>query len=74
MESTFVAVDEGLTEENRINRAGVFYRIGMRAYYYTVPLLFWLFGPLLLVGSTVVLVFFLFHLDRAPREDQDLTG
>ena len=58
----------------QINRAGVFYRIGMRAYYYTVPLLFWLFGPLLLVGSTVVLVFFLFHLDRARRQDQDLTG
>ena len=26
----------------QLNRAGIFYRIGMRAYYFTVPLLFWL--------------------------------
>jgi uncharacterized membrane protein len=58
----------------QMNRAGIFYRIGTRAYFYTVPLLFWLFGPLLLVGSTVGLIFFLYHLDRAPRRDQDLMG
>jgi len=58
----------------QMNRAGIFYRIGMRSYYYTVPLLFWLFGPLFLLGSTVLLVFFLYHLDRAPRSDQDLLG
>ena len=58
----------------QMNRAGIFYRIGMRAYYYIVPLLFWLFGPLLLVGSTVVLITFLYHLDRAPRSDRDLMG
>jgi uncharacterized membrane protein len=58
----------------QLNRAGVFYRIGMRAYYFTVPLLFWLFGPVLLVASTVVLITFLYHLDRAPRSDKDLMG
>ncbi len=58
----------------QMNRAGIFYRIGTRAYFYIVPLLFWLFGPLLLVGSTLVLIFFLYHLDRAPRSDQDLMG
>lgn len=57
-----------------LNRAAIFYRLGMRAYYYTVPLLFWLFGPLLLVAATAVLVFFLYHLDRAPRSDADLMG
>jgi hypothetical protein len=46
----------------------------MRAFYYIVPLLFWLFGPLLLVGSAVVLISFLYHLDRAPRSDRDLMG
>jgi uncharacterized membrane protein len=58
----------------QLNRAGIYYRIGMRAYYFTVPLLFWLFGPLLLLGATVLLVYFLYHLDRAPRRDSDLMG
>ncbi len=58
----------------QMNRAGVFYRIGMRAYYFTVPLLFWLMGPLFLLGATVLLIFFLYHLDRAPQSDADLLG
>jgi uncharacterized membrane protein len=58
----------------QLNRAGVFYRIGMRAYYVTMPLLFWLVGPLFLLGATVVLVYFLYHIDRAPRSDADLMG
>jgi uncharacterized membrane protein len=58
----------------QLNRAGIYYRVGMRAYYFTVPLLFWLFGPLLLLGATVLLVYFLYHLDRAPRRDSDLMG
>lgn len=58
----------------QLNRAGIYYRVGMRAYYFTVPLLFWLFGPLLLVGATAMLIFFLYHLDRAPRRETDLMG
>jgi uncharacterized membrane protein len=58
----------------QLNRAGTYYRIGMRGYYFTVPLLFWLFGPVLLVGATALLVYFLYHLDRAPRRDSDLMG
>lgn len=58
----------------QLNRAGIYYRIGMRAYYFTVPLLFWLFGPVLLLGATALLVYFLYHLDRAPRRDSDLMG
>ncbi len=57
-----------------LNRAAIFYRLGMRAYYFTVPLLFWLFGPLLMVVATGLLVFFLYHLDRAPRRAEDLMG
>jgi uncharacterized membrane protein len=58
----------------QMNRAGIFYRIGMRAYYFIVPLLFWLFGPVFLMGATAVLIFFMYHLDRAPRSDKDLMG
>jgi uncharacterized membrane protein len=60
--------------EAQLNRAGTYYRIGMRAYYFTVPLLFWLFGPILLLGATLAVVFFMFHLDRAPKHDTDLMG
>ena len=57
-----------------LNRAAIFYRLGMRAYYFTVPLLFWLFGPLMMVAATGVVIFFLYHLDRAPRRESDLMG
>ena len=60
--------------EAQLNRAGVYYRIGMRTYYFTVPLLFWLFGPLWLLAATLAVVFFMFHLDRAPKHDTDLMG
>jgi uncharacterized membrane protein len=60
--------------EAQLNRAGVYYRVGMRAYYFTVPLLFWLFGPHFLLGATGALVFFLYHMDRSPQHDTDLMG
>jgi uncharacterized membrane protein len=58
----------------QLNRAGTYYRVGMRAYYFTVPLLLWLFGPAWLLGSTLAVLFFLFHLDRAPQNETDLMG
>jgi uncharacterized membrane protein len=60
--------------EAHLNRAGTYYRIGMRAYYFTVPLLFWLFGPTWMLGATLAMLFFMFHLDRAPKRDTDLMG
>lgn len=50
-----------------LNRAGKFYSIGMRAYYTVVPLVFWLFGPHLMLLATIVLVIVLYRLDRAPK-------
>lgn len=50
----------------RLNQAGAFYTVGMRAYFVTVPLAFWLFGPVLLVLSTMGLVVMLYYLDRSP--------
>lgn len=58
----------------QLNRAATFYRLGMRTYYLTVPLLFWLFGTLWLLGATAVIIFFLYHLDRAPIRAGDLMG
>ena len=51
-----------------LNRAGRYYSIGMRSYYFSVPLLFWLFGPHFMVVATVVLVVVLYHVDRSPKQ------
>lgn len=50
-----------------LNRAGRYYGIGMRAYYLVVPLVFWLFGPHLMLAATAALVAILFVVDRAPK-------
>jgi uncharacterized membrane protein len=51
----------------RLNRAGNLFAIGMRAFFFAVPLVFWLFGPPFLIGATVGLVIALYHLDRNER-------
>ena len=47
-------------------QAGRYHTRGMRCYYFAAPLLFWLFGPLLLVLSTCGLVGALYYLDKSP--------
>lgn len=54
-----------------LNRAGKYHTIGMRAYYFAVPLVFWMFGPHMMLLSTIVMVALLFHVDRAPRTAAD---
>jgi uncharacterized membrane protein len=49
---------------NRLNRAGRLLSVGIRAYFFAVPLVFWLFGPLFLVLSTLGLVVALYQIDR----------
>jgi uncharacterized membrane protein len=48
----------------RLNRAGGFFAIGMRAFFFAVPLVFWLFGPAFLVIAAAWLVYALYRLDR----------
>jgi uncharacterized membrane protein len=50
-----------------LNRAGGFYSIGMRSYYFLVPLVFWLFGPYFMLASTIALLYVLYRVDRAPK-------
>lgn len=50
-----------------LNRAGKFYSIGMRAYYFIVPLVFWLFGPHFMFISTIGLLAVLYRIDRSPK-------
>ena len=51
-----------------INRAGYYYSIGMRAYYFSVPLVFWLFGPVFMLLATFVLIAVMYHIDRSPQQ------
>jgi uncharacterized membrane protein len=53
----------------RLNRAGNLFAVGMRAFFFAVPLVFWLFGPALLVIATVGLVLTLHRLDRSEQAD-----
>jgi len=50
-----------------LNRSGRYYSLGMRAYYLSVPLVFWLFGPWYLIGSAIALVAVLYSVDHAPE-------
>ena len=51
-----------------LNRAGNYYSLGMRAYYFSGPLVFWLFGPHFMLAATVVLIAVLYHVDRTPKD------
>jgi uncharacterized membrane protein len=52
----------------RLNRAGNMFATGTRAFFFAVPLAFWLVGPVFLVIATLGLVVALVHLDRSEPE------
>ena len=53
---------------HRLNRAGNLFAIGMRAFFFAVPLVFWLFGPPFLFLASLWLVYALYRLDRGEAE------
>lgn len=55
---------------HRLNRAGNLFAIGMRAFFFAVPLVFWLFGPAFLTLATAALVAVLYHLDRSTTIEE----
>ncbi len=55
---------------HRLNRAGNLFAIGMRAFFFAIPLVFWLFGPAFLAVATVGLVVTLYHLDRSVSAEE----
>lgn len=50
-----------------LNRAGQYYSTGMRAYYFLLPQVFWLFGAHFMLAATVGLIYVLYKIDRAPK-------
>lgn len=51
-----------------LNRGGAYYTLGMRAYYLSVPFVFWLLGSLYLLAATCVVIAVLYHVDRSPGD------
>ncbi|MEZ5543486.1 MAG: DUF599 domain-containing protein [Pseudomonadota bacterium] len=47
-----------------LDRGGIHYTLGMRAYYLAIPLALWLFGPLWLLAGTLALIAALYRIDR----------
>jgi len=52
-----------------LNRAASYYGIGMRTYYFSVPLLLWVFGSIWMILSTFGVLLVLKHLDHLPQQD-----
>lgn len=52
---------------SELNRGGLNYSLGTRAYYCLTPFVFWLFGPLYMVASALVLVLIMLpRVDKTP--------
>jgi uncharacterized membrane protein len=49
-----------------LNKAGSYFHMGMRAYYFLVPLIFWLFSPLFMLVATVTLVALVARIEKTP--------
>ncbi|WP_316896705.1 DUF599 domain-containing protein [Pseudodesulfovibrio indicus] len=63
---TFVAI--------QLNKAGAYFHMGMRAYYFLVPLIFWLFSPVFMVLATVTLVILVWRIEKTPKLDCSYLG
>jgi uncharacterized membrane protein len=50
-----------------LNRAGIYYTLGTRAFFFRLPIVFWFFGPVFLTVGTLGLIFGLATLDKAPH-------
>jgi uncharacterized membrane protein len=54
---------------SQLDRGSQYFSVGVRAYYFLVPLIFWLFGPMYMIGATVLLVFVLLpKIDKTPPQ------
>ncbi len=49
-----------------LNRAGSYYSLGTRAFFFSLPIILWFFGPYFLMLATLGLIGGLAMLDRAP--------
>lgn len=52
-----------------LNRAGSYYMYGTRAFFFSLPVIMWFFGPIFLIPATVALIAGLAVLDKVPKCD-----
>jgi uncharacterized membrane protein len=43
--------------------SGIHFSMGMRGYYFLIPLIMWIFSPVLIIGSTLLILFILLRRD-----------
>lgn len=46
-----------------VNRGSYFWSLGLRAFYFSFPIFLWIFGPIMMFLSCILLVFMLYFLD-----------
>ncbi|CAN1302515.1 hypothetical protein LINPERPRIM_LOCUS25494 [Linum perenne] len=46
-----------------LNRGGYFWSLGLRGFYFSLPMFMWIFGPIPMFSSCLLLVFVLYFLD-----------
>jgi len=51
-----------------LNKAGSYYSLGTRTFFFSLPLISWFFGPCFLIMGTLVLIMGLAVIDKAPRK------
>ncbi|OGQ98038.1 MAG: hypothetical protein A2521_16475 [Deltaproteobacteria bacterium RIFOXYD12_FULL_57_12] len=45
--------------------SGIYFSLGMRGYYFLIPLLIWFFSPVLMICATALILYVLIHRDLA---------
>ncbi|KAH7668346.1 hypothetical protein IHE45_11G005500 [Dioscorea alata] len=57
-----------------LNRGSYFWSLGLRAFYFSFPLVLWIFGPIPMAASSFVLVGLLYFLDVSSGWGEDDDG
>lgn len=53
--------------EKYLNMGANHFSLGMRAFYFTVPLVFWIFGAQFMLFGTIFLISIIYALDKTPK-------
>ena len=54
--------------EKYLNMGANHFSLGMRAFYFTVPLVFWIFGAQVMLFGTIFLISIVYALDKTPKQ------
>ncbi len=62
------AIDKDLYQRTctYLNKAGNYYSLGTRTFFFSLPIISWFFGPCFLIMGTIVLITGLAIIDKAP--------